>query len=180
MPVVDAVIMPVFSDNGERVGAYGNDIVEARRWCIPQLDVEHLRTRLGLHILVPAAAGGAGAGCPQQLERIDACVIIVPRDCEFSGLLIGSNASWFFVHGQFFFFPRSSIILALEHTTKSLPPPSRRVTHHRVRRDTTRRTRPLHADRPGRQTLLNHKQGIETPRPAPARRGCEAPVPPCR
>ena len=98
MPVIDAVIVTILPDNGEGIGSHGNDIVDARGGCIPQLDVEYLRIRFGAHVLVPATAGGAGTSRPQQLKRIDARVIVVPGDRKFFGFLIDSNVGWFFVH----------------------------------------------------------------------------------
>jgi hypothetical protein len=98
MPVVDPVVVTILPDDGQRVGSYGNHIAEARRRCISQLEIEHVRIRFRLHILVPAAAGGAGTSGAQQFKRIDTRMLVIPCDREFSGLFVGSNAGWFFVH----------------------------------------------------------------------------------
>jgi hypothetical protein len=98
MPVVNPVIVSILPDDCEGVGSYCNDIGDPRGGCIAQLDVEHLCIRFRPHIFMSAAAGGAWTGRAQQLKWIDTRVIIIPCDREFSGLFIGSNAGWFFVH----------------------------------------------------------------------------------
>ena len=99
MPVVNAVIVSILPDDSESIGSYSDNVGDPRGGCIAELEVEHFRIGFGSHVLMSAAAGGAGTGRPQQLKRIDARVIVVPGDCKFSGLFIGSNAGWFFVHG---------------------------------------------------------------------------------
>ena len=98
MPVVNSVIVPILPNDGKGVGAYGNHIADARRRRISQPDIEHFRIGFRPHILVPPAAGGARTGRAQQFKWIDARMIVVPCDGEFPGLLVGSNARWFFVH----------------------------------------------------------------------------------
>jgi len=90
--------MPIFPNDGEGIRSYRDNIADARGGSIAQLDIEHLRIGLGPHVLVPAAAGGTRAGRAQQLEWIDARMIVVPCDREFPCLFIGRNACWFFVH----------------------------------------------------------------------------------
>ena len=102
MPVVNAVIVPILPDDGQGIGPYRNDIADPCGGCIPQFDLEHLRIGLSLHVLMSPAAGGARAGRPQQLKRIDARMAIIPRDREFTGLFIGSNTGRFFVHTHLF------------------------------------------------------------------------------
>ena len=98
MPVINAVIMPILPDNGEGVRADGYHVADARGRRISQLDIERLCVRFGFHVLMSAATRSAWTGSAQQLKGIDARMIVAPRDREFSGLLIGSNAGWFFVH----------------------------------------------------------------------------------
>jgi len=98
VPVVNAVIVPILPDDGQRVGAYSNYVADARGRCIPQLDFEYFRIGFGPHVLMPAAAGSTWTRRAQQLKWIDARMIVAPRDREFPGLFIGGNASWFFVH----------------------------------------------------------------------------------
>jgi hypothetical protein len=98
MPVVNSVIVPILPDDGERIRAYSNHIADSCGGCIPELDIEYFRIRFGLHVFMPAAAGGAGTRRPQQFKWIDARVIVVPSDLEFSCFFIGSNAGWFFIH----------------------------------------------------------------------------------
>jgi len=65
VPVVDAVIVTVLPDDGQRVGADRDNVAEARGGRVSQFPIEHIRVRLGAHVLVPAAAGGAGTGGAQ-------------------------------------------------------------------------------------------------------------------
>jgi len=102
MPVEDAVIVTILPDDGQRVGADCHNVRDARGLCVAEFRVEHIRIGFGFHVLMSAAAGGAWAGRAQQLERIDARVIVAPCDGEFSGLFIGCDAGWFFVHGSSF------------------------------------------------------------------------------
>src|SRR5258706_6944535 len=98
MPVEDAIIMTILPDDGQRVGTHCDYIRDARGWRVTELGVEHVCIRLGLHVLMSATAGGARACRAQQLKWINARMIVAPCDCEFFGLFIGGNTSWFFVH----------------------------------------------------------------------------------
>ena len=90
--------MSILPDDGEGIGSHRDNIGDARGGYISQLDIEHIRVWFGPHVLMSAAAGGAGTSGAQQFKRIDARVIVIPCDRKFSGLLIGSNTSWFFIH----------------------------------------------------------------------------------
>lgn len=98
MPIVNAVIVSILPDDREGIGPHRDNIGDARGGRISQLDIEHLCIGFRPHIFMSAAAGGAGTGGSQQLKRVDARVIVIPCDRKFSGLFIGSNAGWFFVH----------------------------------------------------------------------------------
>ena len=98
MPVVDPVIVSILPNDGESIRAHRDHISDPRGGCLSELDIEHSSIRFGSHVLVSAAAGGTGTGRPQQLKWIDARMIVVPCDRKFSGLFIGSDAGWFFVH----------------------------------------------------------------------------------
>ena len=54
MPVVDSVVVPIFPNDGQRIGTHCNDVTKPCGWCISQFDVEYIRVRLRLHVLVPA------------------------------------------------------------------------------------------------------------------------------
>ena len=156
MPVEDSVVMPIFPDDGQRIRPHRDDVADPCGCCISKLDIEHIRVRFRLHILMSAAAGGTGTGRPQQFKRIDARVIVAPCDCEFPGLFICGNASRFFVHIQLS--PLSfkeggrwgGQFGAQEHKSGNPLQPSPRVFHHKVRRDTTTRSHPLRAAHPER------------------------------
>ena len=158
MPVVNAVIVPVLPDDGEGIRPNGYYITDARGRRIPQLDIEHFRIGFGFHILMPAAAGGAGTGCAQQLKGIDARMIVVPRDGEFSCLFVCSNTSWFFVH--YSTLPPLLLgegrgegggeVMVPERKLENQKQPSRRAPDRRVPRDTTMYIHPQCADHPAR------------------------------
>jgi hypothetical protein len=109
MPVVNPIIVSVLPDDRKCIRSHGNYITDPCGQGVTQLDIEHFRVRFGPHVLMSASAGGAGTSRTQQLKWIDARVIVVPCDREFSGLLIGSDAGRFFVH--------KSLSLKVESTT---------------------------------------------------------------
>src|SRR5215216_2432847 len=98
MPVVNPVIVPVFPNDGQGIRSDCYHIADPRGGSIAELDSKHFRIGFRVHVLMSAAAGGTGAGGAQQLEGIDARVIVIPGNRKFSGFLIGSDTGWFFVH----------------------------------------------------------------------------------
>src|SRR5258706_8386047 len=98
MPVEDAIIMTILPDDGQCIRTDCHHIRNAGGRRVAKLDVEHVRIGFGFHILMSTTAGGTWAGGTQQLKWINARMIVVPCDCEFFGLFIGSNTGWFFVH----------------------------------------------------------------------------------
>ena len=98
MPVVDAVIVTVLPDDGHRVGADRDHVDDTRGGSVAQLFGVDVRIRFGLHILGPAAAGGAATGGAQLFERVHADMPVVPGDGEFPLAFVGGDAGGFFVH----------------------------------------------------------------------------------
>jgi len=90
--------MTILPHDSQRVGTNRHYIRNTRGGCVAELGVEHLRIRLGFHVLMPTAAGGTRASRAQQLKWINACVSVVPGDGKFSLGFVGCNTSWFFVH----------------------------------------------------------------------------------
>lgn len=156
MPVIDPIIVTILPDNGQGIGSHSDNVADPCGERISKLDIEHIRVRFRLHVLMSAAAGGTWTGRAQQLKRIDARVIVAPCDCEFSGLFICGNASRFFVHIQLSPLsfketgPWGGQFGAQEHTSGNPLQPNPRVFHHKVQRDTTTRSHPLRAAHPER------------------------------
>ena len=98
MPIVDAVVVAVLPDDCQRIRADGFNVGDARGRRIGEILFEYIGAGLGAHVLMAAAARGAGTPGAQQAERIDADVPVVPVHDEFAGLFVYGDVGRFFIH----------------------------------------------------------------------------------
>ncbi len=82
-PVEDAVVVPVLPEDGDAVGAGRNYIFQAGLFCVDNGELKNAWVGRPAHIVMPTAAFCTRAGSPQEGERIDADVAVIPGEGEF-------------------------------------------------------------------------------------------------
>ena len=87
-------MVAIFPLNCERIRAHSFDISDFRSGRFSHPHRKDIRIGLRAHILVSAAAFRAGAGCPQQPERILAVVFVVPDHSQHARIFIRSDRFW--------------------------------------------------------------------------------------
>jgi hypothetical protein len=98
VPVVDAVVVAIFPDDGQRVGTDSFYVSNASGWRVGQVLLEDLRARLGMHIFMAAPARCTGATCAQKAERVDADVAVIPGERKLAGFLVDRYVCRFLIH----------------------------------------------------------------------------------
>ena len=94
--------MPVFPDDGQRIGADRHHIGDARGFIVGHCFGKYFGIWLRFHILMPAPAGGAWTCRTQQPKGINACMSAIPGEGKLTLAFVCCNSSWFFGHFSFF------------------------------------------------------------------------------